>query len=116
MSLDCDCGFGLACPLSGCTDLVCCQSSSGFFLWGWSKILFPILRGPTAVGVNVVYLLGVGALIIIVARWPWGFIVLGCFSLLLELAEVQDLRLAELGELLIELCNYFRLFPDQMTV
>jgi hypothetical protein len=28
---------------------------------------------------------------------------LGCFPLLLELAEVQDLRLTEFGELLIEL-------------
>jgi hypothetical protein len=28
---------------------------------------------------------------------------LGCFSLLLELAEVQDLWLAEFGELLVEL-------------
>jgi hypothetical protein len=42
--------------------------------------------------------------------------VLGCFSLLLQLAKVQDLRLAEFGIVLIELCNCPGQLPNQMTV
>jgi hypothetical protein len=41
---------------------------------------------------------------------------LGCFSLLLKLAKVQDLRFAEFGEVLIELRNCLGPFPDQVTV
>jgi hypothetical protein len=41
---------------------------------------------------------------------------LGCFSLLLKLAEVQDLRLAEFGKVLIELHNCLRPFPDKVIV
>jgi hypothetical protein len=39
-------------------------------LWGWPEILFLVLQGPIAVGVNAVYLLGVATLIIIVASCP----------------------------------------------
>jgi hypothetical protein len=39
-------------------------------LRGLPEILFPVLRGPTGIRVNDVYLLGVAALIIIVTSWP----------------------------------------------
>jgi hypothetical protein len=40
------------------------------FLPWWPKILFPIFRRPTTVGVNVVYLHGVAALVVVVvAGW-----------------------------------------------
>jgi hypothetical protein len=58
------------------------------FLCGWPKIIFPVHRRPIAITVYAMYLVGIVALIIIVARWPWGFVVLRCFSLLLELAKV----------------------------
>jgi hypothetical protein len=41
---------------------------------------------------------------------------LGCFSLLLKLAEVQDLRLAKFVQVVIEFCDILQLFPNQMTV
>jgi hypothetical protein len=41
---------------------------------------------------------------------------LGCFSLLPELAKVQDLPLAEFGELVVELRNCFQSFLDQVIV
>jgi hypothetical protein len=78
----------------------------------WFKILFPILRRLVAIGVNDVHLLGVAVRIVIIARWPWSFIMLQCFSLLLELAKVPDLWLAEFGKLFVELWNYLWLLPD----
>jgi hypothetical protein len=42
--------------------------------------------------------------------------VLGCFSLLFKLAEMQNLRLAEFGEVFIKLWNNLRSFPDPMIV
>jgi hypothetical protein len=60
-----------------------------------------------------VCLLGVATLVaVVIMGWSGGFVMLGWFSLLLKLAEVQDLRLAKLGEVLIEFRNYLRLFPD----
>jgi hypothetical protein len=41
---------------------------------------------------------------------------LGCFSLLLLLAEMKDLRLTKLGEILIKFYDCLRPFPSQMTV
>jgi hypothetical protein len=60
-----------------------------------------------------VCLLGVATLVaVVIMGWSGGFVMLGWFSLLLKLAEVKDLRLAELGEVLIEFHNCLRLFPD----
>jgi hypothetical protein len=60
-----------------------------------------------------VCLLGVATLVaVVIMGWSGGFVMLGWFSLLLKLAEVQDLRLAELGEVLIEFHNCLWLFPD----
>jgi hypothetical protein len=87
------------------------------FLPWWPKILFPIFWRPTTVGVNVVYLHGVAALVVVVvAGWSWGFVKLRCFLLLLKLTEVKNLQLGEFGEVVIEFCNCLRLFPDPMTV
>jgi hypothetical protein len=60
-------------------------------LRGWLEIFLPIFRRPSTIRVDVVYLLGVAALIIIVVSWPCSFITVGYFSLLFELVEVQDL-------------------------
>jgi hypothetical protein len=86
------------------------------FLRGWPKKFFPVFWRPTAIRVDVVYLLEVAMLVVIVAGWFQGFIVLGCFSLLFKLAEMQNLRLAEFGEVFIKLWNNLRLFPDPMIV
>jgi hypothetical protein len=40
------------------------------------------------VGIDAIYLLGIATLIVTIARWPWSIVVIGCFSLLLELAEL----------------------------
>jgi hypothetical protein len=64
------------------------ESPLASFLRRWSKILFPILWRSAAIRIDDVYLLEVAAFIIIVMRWFWSFVVLRCFSLLLELAEV----------------------------
>jgi hypothetical protein len=60
-----------------------------------------------------VCLLGVATLVaVVIMGWSGGFVMLGWFSLLLKLAEVQDLRLAKLGEVIIEFHNCLQLFPD----
>jgi hypothetical protein len=81
------------------------------FLWRWSKVLFPVLRWPTTIGIDVVHRLGVIALIIIVAR-PQSFVLLWSFPLLLKLAEVLDLRLAKFCKLLLELWHCFLPVPN----
>jgi hypothetical protein len=70
------------------------------FLRRGSKILIPILRWPTAIRVDIVHLFGVASLVVV--RWHRSFVVLGPFSLLLELVEVQDLRFVELCEFFIQ--------------
>jgi hypothetical protein len=88
------------------------ESALASFLRRGSEILIPIFWWPTNIRIDVVHWLGVAALIIIITRRPWSFILLWSFSLLLKLAEVLDLRLAEFCELFIELRHYFWLFPD----
>jgi hypothetical protein len=88
------------------------EDSLASFLWRWSKILFLVFRRPTAIRVDVVYFLGVTTLIVIVASWPRSFVMLGCFSLWLELAEMQDLGLAEFSELFVQLHDCFRPLLD----
>jgi hypothetical protein len=56
--------------------------------------------------------LGVAALIVIVAKGSWGFILLSSFSLLLKLAEMLDLQLAEFCKLFVELWHCFGPPPD----
>jgi hypothetical protein len=58
------------------------------------------------------YLLGVAVLIVVVLGWPGSFVMLECSTLLLELAEVQDLQLTEFGEFFVELHDCFGLLPD----
>jgi hypothetical protein len=55
-------------------------------------------------------LFGVASLVVV--RWAQSFVMLGPFSLLLELAEVQDLRFAKLGELFIQFWHGLWSFPD----
>jgi hypothetical protein len=73
------------------------------FLRRWSKILFPVLRWPATIRIDAMHQLRVIVLIIIVAKRPWSFILLWSFPLLLKLAEVLHLRLAEFCKQLIEL-------------
>jgi hypothetical protein len=54
------------------------KSSLTSFLQGWPEIIFPVLYRPRAMGANPIYLLGIAALIVVIARWPWSFIMLGC--------------------------------------
>jgi hypothetical protein len=46
------------------------KGSLASLLRRWSKILFPILRRLTTIGVDVVHLFRVAALIVVVTRWP----------------------------------------------
>jgi hypothetical protein len=39
------------------------------FLWEWPKILFLVVQRPTAIGIDVVYLLGVTTLVVVLAGW-----------------------------------------------
>jgi hypothetical protein len=52
------------------TDLIFDRRPYGSILWMSPKILFLVLRWPIAIGVDIVYLLGVTALVVIVAGWP----------------------------------------------
>jgi hypothetical protein len=61
-----------------------------------------------------VHLLGVASLVVV--RWPGSFTVLGPFLLLLELADVQDLRFAKLGKFFIQFRHGLRSFPNQVVV
>jgi hypothetical protein len=63
------------------------ESSLASLLRGCSKILFPILRRPAAIGVNIVHLLRIAALVVMM-RWYRSFVMFGSFSLLLELAKM----------------------------
>jgi hypothetical protein len=81
-------------------------------LWRWPKVLFPIFQWPTTIGINVVHKLVVTALNVIIVRRPWGFILLWNFSLLLKIAEMLDLRLAEFCKLFIQLWHYFWLLSN----
>jgi hypothetical protein len=64
------CGLNLACPLFGCTDLICGRKSSDSFLAGWPKILFSIFWRPATIRIDVVNKLGVVALAaVIVTHW-----------------------------------------------
>jgi hypothetical protein len=60
----------------------------------WSKILLPVLWWPMTIRINVVHRSRIAVLIIIVTA-SCSFIWFCHFPLLLELAEMQDLRLAE---------------------
>jgi hypothetical protein len=76
------------------------------------KILLPILWWPTAIGINAMHQLGIDSLAIIVARGPCGFVCPCIFPLLLMLAKVLYIRLAEFCKLFIELHHYFGPLPD----
>jgi hypothetical protein len=82
------------------------------FLQRWPKILLPILWWPTTIKINAMHQLGVAVLIVIVAKGSWGFILLSSFSLLLKLAEMLDLQLAEFCKLFVELWHCFGPPPD----
>jgi hypothetical protein len=69
MGLGFDRGSDRACLLYGYTDLTCDRRSYHLFLAGRSKILLPVFRRSTAIGINDVYLLGVAVQIIIVMGW-----------------------------------------------
>jgi hypothetical protein len=73
---------------------------------------FPSFRWPATIRIDVVHWFGVIVFIIIVVRRPWSFILLWCFPLLLNLAEVLDLQLAKFCKLLIELWHNFQPLPD----
>jgi hypothetical protein len=70
MGLGYDRGLGLACPLSDDTGFTSAQWFTNFFLAEVVKIIFPILRRPAVIGVDVAYLLGIVALIIVVISRP----------------------------------------------
>jgi hypothetical protein len=69
MGLGCGCNLILACPLSDDTSLAFLEGSLVSFLRRCSKIIFPHLRGPAAIEVDVVYLIGIATLIVIVTSW-----------------------------------------------
>jgi hypothetical protein len=114
MGLDHDRGLILVRPSLMILVWTFLDSSLASFLWRGSEILFPILRRPTTIGVNIVHLLGVASLVVM--RWPRGFIMLGPFLLLFELVEVQGLQLAELGEFFIQFWLGLRSLPNQVIV
>jgi hypothetical protein len=89
MGLGRDHGLGLVHPLTNDTGRPLVESALTSFLWRGSKILVPVLRRPTAAGIDTVHLFGVASLVVV--RWAQSFVLLGPFSLVLELAEVRDL-------------------------
>jgi hypothetical protein len=84
-------------------------------LRGCPIILLPILRCSTTARINDVDWLGVAMLVFIIMRSRC-FVQLQNFSLLLKLAKVLDLRLAEFHELFVQLRHCFGLLFDQMTM
>jgi hypothetical protein len=82
------------------------------FLRWWSKILFLVFRWPTTIEINAMHRLGVIALIVIIVRRPWSIILLWSFPLLLKLAKILNLRVAQFCKLLIELWHCSLPLPD----
>jgi hypothetical protein len=80
-------------------------------LWGCPIILLTILRWSISIRVDVVHRLRVAALAFIMVR-SWGFVWLWNFSLLLKLAKVLNLGLAEFSKLFIELWHCFGPLSD----
>jgi hypothetical protein len=66
-------------PLCDGSCLVFARGSLVSLLRRWPIIPFPIFRRCTTIRIDAMYLLGVGALVIIVMRWPWGLVLLWGF-------------------------------------
>jgi hypothetical protein len=110
MDLSHDHGLDLVHPLTNDSGRPLVESAMTSFLRRGSKILVPVLRWPTAARIDTVHLFGVASLVVV--RWAQSFVMLGPFSLLLELAEVRDLRFAKLGKLFIQFWHSLWPFPD----
>jgi hypothetical protein len=76
------------------------------FLRRPSEVFLLVLWWPITIRIDVVYMLRVFALVITITR-SWSFIWFCNFPLLLNFAEMLDLRFAEFCKLVIELRPYF---------
>jgi hypothetical protein len=91
------------------------ESSGVWVVWGFSIAFVPVLWCSVTVVADVMYRLWVAVVAVTVA-WPWSFIWLCHFPLLLELLKVLNFWFAKFCKLIIRLQHYFGLFPYQMVV